>query len=947
MVNRLQTDHNLGWRIVDAKQAQQGMLNGTYIMAITIPPDFSQDAANAATTPGAPQPTIESVTNDRHNYIAGIVGRNAMVKLEEQTASQLARSYAENVVSGLVSAQSGLRAASTGLPRLPLERQASGGGGSLVRGAKQVASGGVTLANKLQTATTAAGQLASGVAQTQHAAAQLADSMVQLSRGAAQVQTGVGQLQSGSTALASGANRAATGANQVAGGAKQVADGLAELAKANPALASSPQFQTLLTASQQVAAGSAQVAAANQSLATSAQKLAGGAEQVAQGSEALSAGTAKAASGAQQLALGEQRIAIGANQLAAGISSLQRGAVQLAAGTQGLQQGVGRYTSGVASVASGAETLASRLHTAAQSMPAIHHTQLVNAIANPVGVHQVEAGNINTYGNGFAPYFLSLGLYVGVLLMSVIISFRDPRNPVVRSLVVFLKVAHDWRHGDCASWYCRFRAVGRLRRAYESSPLVRVVLALDEFGVCCDPVVLCRSHAKSGPICRSGSVDFAVDEQFRNLSGRSVANVLSKIGALAAHALHSGWFPIYHRRRQFCGHDDRHLAFDGLRSCVFGPFVCLFCCHVSQAVQRDDDRQSSRFGSVIAQEVVQPSLGIVEETVDVHLQKEAYPMQDNNQENRHPEWEREQAYVDRVVQKMEAKLIQMQADVSLVRGEVVDIRRHFWDDVTVNVSNPDDLVETHFAIRQQAEILAERERRWHRAAEAAQVLEKQKSTPFFARIDFREQGEADTERVYIGIASFRDEETDDFLVYDWRAPIASVYYDHTPGPVSFAAPRGEIRGEMTLKRQFVIRGGNIFAMFDAGITIGDELLMYALSGRADAKMKNIVATIQREQNRVIRDDTSPVLVVRGAAGSGKTSAALQRAAYLLYKHRGACRPAKCSCFRRIPCSARTWPTCYLNLVSKASSRRRFTSISHGGYRANLLWRMDLTNWNVS
>ncbi|GLV13977.1 DNA helicase [Alicyclobacillus hesperidum] len=257
-----------------------------------------------------------------------------------------------------------------------------------------------------------------------------------------------------------------------------------------------------------------------------------------------------------------------------------------------------------------------------------------------------------------------------------------------------------------------------------------------------------------------------------------------------------------------------------------------------------------------------------------------------NEESRHPEWASEQAYVNQVVQRIEAKLVQMQADVSQVRGEVVDIRRHFWDDVTINVSNPDDLVETHFAIRQQAELLAERERRWHRAAEAAEVLEKQKSSPFFARIDFREQGEAETERVYIGIASFRDEETDEFLVYDWRAPIASLYYDHTPGPVAFAAPRGEIRGEMTLKRQFVIRGGTIFAMFDAGITIGDELLMYALSGRADAKMKNIVATIQREQNRVIRDDTSPVLIVRGAAGSGKTSAALQRAAYLLYKHRG-------------------------------------------------------------
>src|SRR5579875_1497892 len=140
-----------------------------------------------------------------------------------------------------------------------------------------------------------------------------------------------------------------------------------------------------------------------------------------------------------------------------------------------------------------------------------------------------------------------------------------------------------------------------------------------------------------------------------------------------------------------------------------------------------------------------------------------------NQESRHPDWASEQAYVDQVVQRIEAKLVQMQADVSQVRGEVVDIRRHFWDDVTINVSNSDDLVETHFAIRQQAELLAERERRWHRAAEAAEVLEKQKSSPFFARIDFREQGEAETERVYIGIASFRDEETDEFLVYDWRA----------------------------------------------------------------------------------------------------------------------------------------------------------------------------------
>ncbi|GLV13978.1 phage infection protein [Alicyclobacillus hesperidum] len=427
MVNRLKTDHNLGWRIVNAKEAEQGMVNGTYIMTITIPSNFSQEAANAATQPGAPQPTIQSVTNDRHNYIAGIVGRNAMVKLEEQTASQLARSYAENVVSGLVSAQAGIRAASRGASQV-----AAGAGkleaasGSLMSGAQQVESGATRLANNLQTAATGAGQVASGAAKAQQAATQLAAGMAQLTQGAAQVQTGAKQLQSGSAVLATGADRAATGASQVAGGAQQVADGLAALAKANPALAGSAQFQSLLTASQQVAAGSAQVASANQSLAANARKLASGAGAVAQGSQALTTGIDKASSGAQQLAVGDEKVARGASQLAAGMSGLQGGAARLASGAQGLRQGIGRYTNGVASVTSGAQTLASHLQSAAQSMPTVHHTQIVNAIADPVGVHQLEAGNINTYGNGFAPYFLSLGLYVGVLLMSVIISFRDP-----------------------------------------------------------------------------------------------------------------------------------------------------------------------------------------------------------------------------------------------------------------------------------------------------------------------------------------------------------------------------------------------------------------------------------------------------------------------------------------------------------------------------------------
>lgn len=106
-----------------------------------------------------------------------------------------------------------------------------------------------------------------------------------------------------------------------------------------------------------------------------------------------------------------------------------------------------------------------------------------------------------------------------------------------------------------------------------------------------------------------------------------------------------------------------------------------------------------------------------------------------------------------------------------------------------------------------------------------------------------------------------------------------------PGPASYKTPAGEMDGELTLKRQFSIRDGQIRFMFDTGVTIGDELLQAVLSRSSDAQMKSIVATIQKEQNRIIRDDRSRMLIVQGAAGSGKTSAALQRVAYLLYKYR--------------------------------------------------------------
>lgn len=245
----------------------------------------------------------------------------------------------------------------------------------------------------------------------------------------------------------------------------------------------------------------------------------------------------------------------------------------------------------------------------------------------------------------------------------------------------------------------------------------------------------------------------------------------------------------------------------------------------------------------------------------------------------------EQQRVDTVREKLSRRLADLKKELGDVKSHMVEIRRHFWDEVTVNIDHADDVAETISSIRQQVGVLKERERRHEQTLKEYNQLEKLYPSPYFGRIDLTEDDTGEQLTVYIGTCSFIDDDGETFLVYDWRAPISSVYYDYPPGPISYETPVGIVTGKMDLKRQFIIRDGIIRSMFDTGETIGDELLQQVLGQNADLKMKSIVATIQKEQNQVIRNDRAKLLVVRGAAGSGKTSAALQRVAYLLYKYR--------------------------------------------------------------
>ena len=164
-------------------------------------------------------------------------------------------------------------------------------------------------------------------------------------------------------------------------------------------------------------------------------------------------------------------------------------------------------------------------------------------------------------------------------------------------------------------------------------------------------------------------------------------------------------------------------------------------------------------------------------------------------------------------------------------------------------------------------------------------IEKLLDSPYFGRIDFSEDGEKDRKPVYIGIYSFFDEKENLNIIHDWRAPVSSMYYDFELGKAFYEAPSGKIKGEVLLKRQYRIRKGKMEFMLENSLNIHDNILQEELSKASDDKMKNIVATIQRDQNAIIRNETSRVLIIQGVAGSGKTSIALHRIAFLLYRFR--------------------------------------------------------------
>lgn len=229
-----------------------------------------------------------------------------------------------------------------------------------------------------------------------------------------------------------------------------------------------------------------------------------------------------------------------------------------------------------------------------------------------------------------------------------------------------------------------------------------------------------------------------------------------------------------------------------------------------------------------------------------------------------------------VTEKIKTRLEEIDRSLAEGQQEIENMHEYYWENYTEMDQYGYEDYDNQQALLHQVNANQEKWMQKHR-------YEKMIASPFFGRVDFICEGEM--EPYYIGIGNFAPRLGMRPMVYDWRAPVSGLFYDYDSGPAFYEAPAGLIQGELRAKWQYKIKNARLIYAFESDTKIDDEILKEELGKNGDVRLKNIVRTIQKEQNAIIRNTKDKILAIQGAAGSGKTSVALHRIAYLLYHDR--------------------------------------------------------------
>lgn len=236
------------------------------------------------------------------------------------------------------------------------------------------------------------------------------------------------------------------------------------------------------------------------------------------------------------------------------------------------------------------------------------------------------------------------------------------------------------------------------------------------------------------------------------------------------------------------------------------------------------------------------------------------------------EFERERNYLNKTVSLIRKKISKLGQELFDDDSKVLEFKKLIWD--THTEMDPNEMRSMMAESDLQVSTMQSK-------GNYLQRLFRIQNKPYFGSIRFKEEGSEEEDNIYIGITHVEDKL--DYYVHDWRSPICSMFYDYETGPASYKAPSGIIKGNIIKKRQYIIEDAELKHIFDNDLNISDSLLQEVLAEESSDKMKNIVNTIQEEQNKVIRNTEDKNLIVEGIAGSGKTSVALHRIAFLLYR----------------------------------------------------------------
>ncbi|WP_018131217.1 YhgE/Pip domain-containing protein [Effusibacillus pohliae] len=467
LVDKLKSDPKLKWEFTSYEKAREGLENQRYYMMVQIPADFSKKAASLSQTKPQ-QAEILFVPNESRNLLASQLGARAMEEMRAQIQRQLTEKYAEvlfeklgDTGKGLADAAFGAYQLSDGLLTVKQGTvQLHDGAGKLSSGARQLNDGAQQLYGGLQSLESGLKQASDGSARLAAGLAKLNDKGKELSQGAGQLAAGLQPISQAIARIAPDLQQTSTGLKQLAPVAGDTLTQWQALVAKHPELLQDPEGQKLARElgeiSQTVpkaAAASEQIATALNQAAPGVARLAAGSQQLASGVEQYVTGVGQAKDGAQQVAEGFKRLYEGAGKLTAGAANLAAGSGSLAVGGTTLQNGVDRLASGVVKLADGSKELASKLAEGSQQVNdgIADSKDKANMIAEPVQLEENKLHPVPNYGTGFSPYFISLALYVGALLLFIILD--------VRRVAVQPKRATAWLFGK----FSVYAAIGVLQ----------------------------------------------------------------------------------------------------------------------------------------------------------------------------------------------------------------------------------------------------------------------------------------------------------------------------------------------------------------------------------------------------------------------------------------------------------------------------------------------------